>query len=207
MAPSGGKASDTCRLRGDLPGSATAAGDRNQGDEDHTMSSWKILTVAVLAVFLTAGCAQRADEAATSASSSASSSGGSSSGASAAPAQVEAGSQEDLVVSVGDRVFFDFDSSAIRADQELALDRLIAWLDTNSSARLLLEGHADERGTTEYNLSLGERRANSVREYLIAGGVAGARLQTVSYGEERAAVLGSNENSWAQNRRSQFRVR
>ncbi|MGR4001108.1 MAG: OmpA family protein [Alphaproteobacteria bacterium] len=171
------------------------------------MSSWKILTIAITAVFLTAACAQRGDEATTSSSSSSSGSASGSSGATAAPAQLEPGSQEDLVVSVGDRVFFDFDASAVRLDQEIALDRLVTWLNKNGNVNLLLEGHADERGTTEYNLSLGERRANSVREYLIAGGVRGARLQTVSYGEERAAVLGSNENAWAQNRRSQFRVR
>ena len=116
------------------------------------------------------------------------------------------GSQEDLTVEVGDRVFFDYDSYNIRADQRGTVEALAAWLDTHPSVTLTIEGHADERGTREYNLALGERRANSVRDYLVALGINPARLSTVSYGEERPAVLGSSESAWAQNRRGVFVV-
>ena len=117
-----------------------------------------------------------------------------------------AGSQEELTVEVGDRVFFDFDKYNIRPDQRGTVEALAAWLDTNPSVTLTIEGHCDERGTREYNLALGERRANSVRDYLVALGINPARLSTVSYGEERPAVLGSNESAWAQNRRGVFVV-
>jgi peptidoglycan-associated lipoprotein len=166
------------------------------------MSSWKFLSVALLSVFMATACAKKEGATADDASSD---SGRSSPEAVAVKAVP--GSQKDLVVSVGDRVFFDYDANGLRPDQTASLDKLVTWLDKNSNARILISGHADERGTTEYNLALGERRANTVREYLIAGGVSAARLQTVSYGEERPAVLGSNENSWRQNRRAQFHVR
>ena len=116
------------------------------------------------------------------------------------------GSQEELTVEVGDRVFFDFDQYNIRSDQRNTVEALAAWLDANPSKTLTVEGHADERGTREYNLALGERRANSVRDYLVALGINPARLTTVSFGEERPAVLGSNESAWAQNRRGVFVV-
>ena len=116
------------------------------------------------------------------------------------------GSQEELTVEVGDRVFFDFDQYNIRADQRGTIEALAAWLDTNPAVTLTIEGHCDERGTREYNLALGERRANSVRDYLVALGTNPARLSTVSYGEERPAVLGSNDSAWAQNRRGVFVV-
>lgn len=129
-----------------------------------------------------------------------------SSGATGAIPQPAPGSQEELTVEVGDRVFFDFDKYDIRADQRGTVEALAAWLDTNPSVTLTIEGHADERGTREYNLALGERRANSVRDYLVALGTNPARLTTVSFGEERPAVLGSNESAWAQNRRGVFVV-
>ena len=116
------------------------------------------------------------------------------------------GTMEDLTVEVGDRIFFDYDQYNIRADQRSTVEALAAWLDTNGSATLTLEGHADERGTREYNLALGERRANAVRDYLIALGTNPGRLSVVSFGEERPAVLGSTEAAWAQNRRSAFVV-
>ncbi|GAB4224526.1 MAG: peptidoglycan-associated lipoprotein Pal [Kiloniellaceae bacterium] len=117
-----------------------------------------------------------------------------------------AGTQEELTVEVGDRVFFDFDKYNIRPDQRGTVEALAAWLDTNPSVTLTIEGHCDERGTREYNLALGERRANSVRDYLVALGINPGRLTTVSYGEERPAVLGSNDSAWAQNRRGAFVV-
>ncbi len=111
------------------------------------------------------------------------------------------GSKEDFVANVGDRVFFDFDKSSLRADAKATLDKQAAWLKAYPNYSLTVEGHADERGTREYNLALGEKRANSVAEYLKAAGVAAARVKTVSYGKERPVALGSNEAAWSQNRR------
>ncbi len=116
------------------------------------------------------------------------------------------GTQEDLVVQVGDRVFFDFDSSTLKPEGQATVEGLAAWMRTYPEVSLTVEGHADERGTREYNLALGERRANAVRDYLAALGVSGGRLTTISYGKERPAVLGSYEEAWAQNRRGVFVV-
>jgi peptidoglycan-associated lipoprotein len=111
------------------------------------------------------------------------------------------GSKEDFIANVGDRVFFDFDKYTLRADAKATLDKQAAWLKAYPNYSLTIEGHADERGTREYNLALGERRANSVKEYLAGAGVAAARVKTVSYGKERPVALGSNEAAWSQNRR------
>ena len=110
-------------------------------------------------------------------------------------------SEEYLVANVGDRVFFDFDKSDIKTEAADTLKRQAAWMEDNPNITVVIEGHCDERGTREYNLALGERRANSVREYLISLGVSADRITTISYGKERPAVLGSNESAWAQNRR------
>ncbi|WP_137123945.1 peptidoglycan-associated lipoprotein Pal [Roseomonas sp. HF4] len=115
---------------------------------------------------------------------------------------IRPGSQEDLVANVGDRVLFDFDSSVVRGDQRPILSRQAEWMGRNAEVRIQVEGHADERGTREYNLALGQRRANAARDVLVASGVNGARLSTISYGKDRPAALGSDEASWAQNRRA-----
>jgi peptidoglycan-associated lipoprotein len=116
------------------------------------------------------------------------------------------GSQEDLLLNVGDRIFFAFDRSDLNADSRATLERLASWMTTYQNVTITLEGHCDERGTREYNLALGERRSDAARDYLVALGVDGGRLTTISYGKERPAVLGSNEESWAQNRRDVFVV-
>lgn len=110
-------------------------------------------------------------------------------------------SQEYLVVNVGDRVFFALDKSEISRESADTLKRQAAWMQDNANVTVVVEGHADERGTREYNLALGERRANAVREHLISLGVSADRIATISYGKERPAVLGSNAAAWAQNRR------
>lgn len=115
---------------------------------------------------------------------------------------IRPGSQEDLVANVGDRVFFDFDSSQVRADQRPVLQRQAEWMGRYPDVRVQVEGHTDERGTREYNLALGQRRANSARDVLVASGVNGARVTTISYGKDRPAALGSDEAAWAQNRRA-----
>jgi peptidoglycan-associated lipoprotein len=128
-------------------------------------------------------------------------------GGAATAAGPRAGSQEDLVANVGDRVLFDLDSSVVRGDQRVVLERQAAWLQRYPQVTVSLEGHADERGTREYNLALGQRRANSARDLLVAGGVAGSRVSTISYGKDRPAALGSTEEAWAQNRRAVTVVR
>jgi peptidoglycan-associated lipoprotein len=103
-------------------------------------------------------------------------------------------------------VFFDFDKSDLLADAKASLNRNLAWLKANAAVNITMEGHADERGTTEYNLALGERRAKAVQEYLVAAGIAAARIKTISYGEERPFVLGHDESAWRYNRRGHFAV-
>jgi peptidoglycan-associated lipoprotein len=111
------------------------------------------------------------------------------------------GTQQDLVVNVGDRVFFGYDRYDLSREAQLTIERQAEWMKIYSNVNLIIEGHADERGTREYNLALAERRANSIKNYLGALGLNVNRLTVISYGKERPAVLGSNEAAWAQNRR------
>lgn len=101
-------------------------------------------------------------------------------------------------------IYFDFDQAAVRPDQFSRLDQNTDFLKANPMARIVIEGNCDERGTNEYNLALGERRALNAKTYLIEAGVEESRLRTVSYGEERPLFLGQDEDSWAQNRRDDF---
>jgi peptidoglycan-associated lipoprotein len=105
-------------------------------------------------------------------------------------------------VNVGDRVFFAFDSSVLTAESQATLDRQSQWLKQHPSVNVVVEGHTDERGTREYNLGLGERRATATRNYLIGTGINGARISTISFGKERPAVMGHDESAWSQNRRA-----
>ena len=108
--------------------------------------------------------------------------------------------QEKLVQQAGDRVFFDFDKAVVRSDGEETLRMQATFLKQNPGLTMTIAGHCDERGTREYNLALGERRANAARNYLISLGISPERLSTISYGKERPIVLGHNEAAWAQNR-------
>ena len=110
------------------------------------------------------------------------------------------GSQQDLVANVGDRVFFDFNKWNIRADQRGTLDRQAEWLKRFPQVTITVEGNCDERGTREYNLALGAKRAAAAKNYLVAAGINPNRIETISYGKERPAVAGSNEEAWRQNR-------
>jgi peptidoglycan-associated lipoprotein len=110
------------------------------------------------------------------------------------------GSLEDFKVSVGERVFFDYDQSSLRADARATLDRQAAWLRRYGAVRIRVAGHADERGTREYNLALGARRASAVKDYLVSLGITADRLETVSFGEERPLDPRPNEEGWAINR-------
>ncbi|CAA7625650.1 peptidoglycan-associated lipoprotein Pal [Magnetospirillum sp. UT-4] len=119
----------------------------------------------------------------------------------AAKPSIVPGSEQDFIANVGDRVFFDYDKSALRTDAKATLDKQVAWLKKYPTYKMTIEGHADERGTREYNLALGERRANSVKEYMVGAGLPKDRIKTISYGKERPVALGSNEAAWSQNRR------
>jgi len=103
-------------------------------------------------------------------------------------------------------IYFDFDKYEIKADAKTTLQKKADFLAANTRYSLRIEGHCDERGTNEYNLALGERRANSAKEFLVALGIAPARITTISYGEERPAVEGSNEDAWSKNRRDEFKL-
>jgi peptidoglycan-associated lipoprotein len=114
---------------------------------------------------------------------------------------VQPGTEQDLAQNVGDRVRFQTNQSDLTTDARATLDRQAAWLKKYANLNVTIEGHCDERGTREYNLALGERRAEAVKRYLIASGISATRIQTVSYGKERPEVVGSDEQAWAQNRR------
>jgi peptidoglycan-associated lipoprotein len=111
-------------------------------------------------------------------------------------------SDAEKLAQVGNTVYFGFDSAELSGKAQATLDRQAAFLNVNPALVVIVEGHADERGTREYNLALGDRRATSVRDYLLAKGLNSARIRTVSYGKERPAVSGSNEDSWEKNRRA-----
>ena len=164
---------------------------------------YKLLVSAFLVLFV-AACATKPKDAADSSGSGSSSSDSSVEGtiSETAGSGIVKGSQEDLIVNVGDRVFFGYDSSDLDSDALELLQDQVAWLKQNSNVSVTIEGHCDERGTREYNLALGEKRAQAVKNYLIGLGISPDRVSTVSYGKERPAVVGSNDGAWAQNRRS-----
>jgi peptidoglycan-associated lipoprotein len=120
-----------------------------------------------------------------------------------AAGQATPGSQQDFVVNVGDRVFFETDSSDLSPQAHATLDKQAQWLNTYANySQFTIEGHADERGTREYNIALGARRAQTVRDYLISRGVAANRMHTISYGKERPVALCDDISCWSQNRRA-----
>ena len=120
--------------------------------------------------------------------------------AAAASTTVTPGSIADFRQNVGDRVFFDTDMSNIREDGRSTLAKQAEWLKKYTNYPITIEGKCDERGTREYNLALGERRANAVRQYLVAQGIPANRIKTISYGKERPEAVGSDEGAWARNR-------
>jgi peptidoglycan-associated lipoprotein len=151
-----------------------------------SLSVGRILALSMLAVgLLVGGCAnqQKAIEA----------------GAAGAPAP---GSSQEFQVSVGDRVFFETDSSALTPQAQATLDRQVQWLMQYRQYAFTIEGHADERGTREYNLALGARRATAARDYMIARGIPANRMRTISYGKERPVAVCDDISCWSQNRRA-----
>ena len=117
-----------------------------------------------------------------------------------ASTSVAPGSIGDFRQNVGDRVYFDTDMSSIREDGRNTLAKQAEWLKRYTNYPITIEGKCDERGTREYNLALGERRANAARQYLVAQGVPAQRIKTISYGKERPEAVGSDEGAWARNR-------
>lgn len=109
---------------------------------------------------------------------------------------------ETEIVKIPDRVFFAFDKSNIDNEARKVLDLTAEWLKENRDVKLLIEGHADERGTKEYNIALGHRRASSVKTYLVSKGISASRIKTISYGKEKPEVIGKGEAVWAKNRRA-----
>ena len=150
-----------------------------------------VQSLAVLsAVFLLAACHHNAGTTA----------GMSGNGSNGGP--VTPGSAEDLTQNVGDRVFFDFDSSSLSSEAQQTLQRQAAWLKQYPNVKVSVEGHCDERGTREYNLALGERRAYAAKKYLASEGISASRISTISYGKERPVCVESTEDCWAKNRRA-----
>jgi peptidoglycan-associated lipoprotein len=153
------------------------------------------LSVLAAAVLMLAACKEAPQTSANTAGGA-----GAAAPAMAAPSGPVKGSREDFIQNVGDRVFFDFDRSNIKPEGQQTLERQATWLKQYPSVTVTIEGHCDERGTREYNLALGNRRANAVKSALVALGIPANRIQTISYGKDRPIVVGSNEAAWAQNR-------
>jgi len=165
----------------------------------------RLLPVTLLAALAVAGCSSSGENTGSAAGT----------GRSTMPQQGMANSQvgrgqldpieaarNELTTSVGDRVYFDTNGAALTAPDRVTLDKQIALLGRYPMVQMVIEGHTDERGTREYNLALGDRRAQAVKNYLTDHGIAAGRLRTISYGKERPVAPGSDESSWAQNRRA-----
>ena len=152
---------------------------------------------ALAALTLLSACAKQADTSATTAGT----------GAVASTSGAVPGSEEDLVANVGDRVFFALNQNSLSDDARSTLDRQSAWMGRYPQDAVQIAGNCDERGTEEYNIALGARRANSARDYLVAHGVQSSRITTISYGKDRPTALGSDEAAYAQNRNAITSVR
>ena len=152
----------------------------------------------------TSNTSNAASESASSSAASSVASGSSSSSSSSSIGSIK--SPDELLAKVGSTVYFDYDQSTLTAEAQATLDRQAAFLKASPSFRITIEGHCDERGTREYNLALGDRRASAARDYLVAKGINASRLSTISYGKERPSVGGSNETSYSLNRRSVSKI-
>ena len=164
-------------------------------------------TLVLIMTLVLAACATAPKETASTKSTTSSSSSSSSSTEASMPQVVDGvyvGSDtvEMLAVGVPDRVFFAYDSYSLTSNAQDALAKQAKWLKANGSVTISIEGHADERGTREYNLALGDRRANAAKDFLMAQGISSSRITTISFGKERPVNAASNKTAWAQNRRS-----
>lgn len=169
-----------------------------------TSNSTKLIG-AFCALFLLAACGSRSDEAGPVAGTGPVAGGNTGTtmpDTQTGGMQYAPGSREEFAYAVGDRVFFDTDRYDLSSEAQQQLSRQAQWLMAYPATTVTIEGHADERGTREYNLALGDRRANAARNYLVALGVGPERINVISYGKERPEALGSDETAWAQNRRA-----
>jgi len=157
---------------------------------------------ALAALSLLSACADKPDTSAANTGAGGATSSGSGMTGTAAP-----GSEEDLVANVGDRVTFGLNESALSSDAQGVLGRQADWLQRYPQVQVQLAGNCDDRGTEEFNLALGQRRANAARDFLVAHGVSSGRLSTISYGKDRPTALGDDESAWAQNRNAITSVR
>ena len=169
-------------------------------------NSLKIVAIAA-ALALTAGCGKKAPKQIPPGPVGSETAGTDATDPNAGGVGTEAlpGSRADFLQSVGqagDRIFFDTDQYNVDDQDRATLDAQAAWLMRNTAVRVTIEGHADERGTREYNLALGDRRASAAKNYLQSRGVAASRMNVISWGKERPEALGSDESAWAQNRRA-----
>lgn len=161
------------------------------------------IAAVAAAVFLIAGCQTPPERSGTAAGTGATAQGaGVTSRGGADGVDRLSGPLSEQLAQVGDRVFFAFDQYALTPEARRTVEGQAGLLSRHGGVTVRIEGHADERGTREYNLALGDRRAHAVKDYLVALGISPARISTTSYGSERPAVLGSNEQAWAQNRRA-----
>ncbi len=169
------------------------------------MTNWKMIAPLALGIAI-AGCSKKApEELPPQPVDTTGTTGGQQAGAGTGIADADGpGSQRDFenFTAGQDTIYFDTDRYNIDSEDAARLQRQAQWLARYPDKRLTVEGHADERGTRDYNLALGERRANSAKNYLVSLGVQASRIRTVSYGKERPVALGSNESAWAQNRRA-----
>lgn len=171
----------------------------------HLPVAGKAIAVLFAAVIL-AACSgsSKKDEEAAAAAAAAAEAARQAEAQAAAAAQAEQKARYDAAAAAGSVFYFDFDSYTLKPEAVQALDAHIAYLSGNDQS-VRLEGHTDERGTREYNMALGERRANAVRDYMVVNGIASYRIETVSYGEERPVAYGSGEGNWSQNRRVELK--
>ena len=123
-----------------------------------------------------------------------------------ADARRRAAEMESVRNTIAAKVYFDYDKDEIRDDQKATLDAKVGIMNANSAVRLRIAGHTDDRGSDEYNLALGQRRAASVQRYLVSRGLTASRFETVSFGKERPAAQGENEDAWSKNRRGEFEI-
>lgn len=163
-----------------------------------------VLFTAALLVACSGSDTKEQDEAAAAAAASAAAARAAQEAA-ASEAAAKQKALDDAAAAAGMVFYFDFDSYNLRPDAVEALNAHIAALQGNQQRTVRLEGHTDERGTREYNMALGERRANAVRDFMVANGIASTRIETVSYGEERPVAYGSGESNWSQNRRVELK--
>ncbi len=157
-----------------------------------TISRWGAFATVIFAALLLAACAKNP----------AGEPGGLGLGVNGGAGAAVPGSSQDFVVNVGDRVFFDTDSSDLSAEARATLDRQVQWLNQYPRVTFTIEGHADERGTREYNIALGARRASIVQDYMTSHGIAANRMRTISYGKERPVATCDDISCWSQNRRA-----